>query len=57
MMNAEEYLIRSQLFRRLKNDAYGQLVELYAARLAKEGARSPEHAAISWIGSRAAAQR
>lgn len=37
MMRAEEYLGRSRLFRHLKNEPYGQLIELYAARLAKEG--------------------
>jgi site-specific recombinase XerD len=36
-MGAEEYLRRSYLFRRLKNGPHGQLVELYAARLAKDG--------------------
>ena len=36
-MVAEEYLSRSRLFRRLKRGAHGQIVELYAARLAKEG--------------------
>jgi site-specific recombinase XerD len=37
MMVAEEYLDRSRLFRRLKNGPDGQLVELYAARLVKDG--------------------
>ena len=37
MMNAEEYLGRSRLFRRLRSGPHGQLVELYAARLVKEG--------------------
>ena len=37
MMIAEEYLGRSRLFRRLRSGPHGQLVELYAARLAKEG--------------------
>jgi site-specific recombinase XerD len=37
MMVAEEYLGRSRLFRRLKREAHGQLVELYAARLVKDG--------------------
>ena len=37
MMIAEEYLGRSRLFRRLKSGPDGQLVEVYAARLAKEG--------------------
>lgn len=36
-MVTEEYLGRSRLFRRLKSGAHGQLVELYAARLVKEG--------------------
>ena len=35
-MIAEEYLGRSRVFRRLKSGAYGQLVELYAARLVKD---------------------
>jgi site-specific recombinase XerD len=37
MMIAEEYLGRSRLFRRLKSGPEGQLVEVYAARLAKDG--------------------
>ncbi len=37
MMTAAEYLSRSRLFRRLKNGPHGQLVELYAARLVKDG--------------------
>ncbi|HUA56177.1 MAG TPA: site-specific integrase [Candidatus Sulfotelmatobacter sp.] len=37
MMVAEEYLVRSRLFGRLKSSPHGRLVELYAARLAKEG--------------------
>src|ERR1700730_1762651 len=37
MMVAEEYLSRSRLFRRLKSGPHGQLVELYAARLVKDG--------------------
>jgi site-specific recombinase XerD len=36
-MVAEEYLSRSRLFRRLKSGPHGQLIELYAARLAKDG--------------------
>ena len=36
-MTAEEYLSRSRLFRRLKNGPHGQLVELYAARLVRDG--------------------
>jgi site-specific recombinase XerD len=37
MINAEDYLNRSRLFRRLKNGAHGQLIELYAARLVEVG--------------------
>ena len=37
MMIAEEYLGRSRLFRRLKSGPDGQLVEVYAARLGKDG--------------------
>jgi hypothetical protein len=37
MMTAEEYLSRSRLVRRLKSGPHGQLVELYAARLVKDG--------------------
>lgn len=37
MMIAEEYLGRSRLFRRLKSGPDGKLVEVYAARLAKDG--------------------
>ena len=36
-MIAEEYLGRSRLFRRLKSGPDGQLVEVYAARLVKDG--------------------
>jgi hypothetical protein len=36
-MVAEEYLSRSRLFRRLKKGPHGQIVELYAARLVKDG--------------------
>jgi site-specific recombinase XerD len=36
-MIAEEYLNRSRLLRRLKNQPYGSYVELYASRLAKVG--------------------
>jgi site-specific recombinase XerD len=36
-MIAEEYLESSRLFRRLKNGPHGQLVELYAVRLVKDG--------------------
>ncbi len=35
-MITEEYLRRSHLFRRLKNEPHGQIVELYAARLVKD---------------------
>jgi site-specific recombinase XerD len=35
-MIAEEYLSRSQLFRRLRSGPHGQIVELYAARLVKD---------------------
>jgi len=37
MMVTEEYLGRSRLFQRLKSGPHGQLVELYAARLVKDG--------------------
>ena len=37
MMVAEEYLGMSRLFRRLKSGPHGRLVELYAARLVKDG--------------------
>ena len=36
-MVAEEYLSRSRLFRNLKSGPHGHLVELYAARLVKDG--------------------
>jgi site-specific recombinase XerD len=36
-MLAEEYLVRSRLFWRLKSGPHRQLVELYAARLVKDG--------------------
>ncbi|WP_280554802.1 hypothetical protein [Halomonas sp. 25-S5] len=39
-MVAEEYLGRSRLFRRLKSGPHGQLIELYAARLVKDGLAS-----------------
>ena len=35
-MELEEYLGRSQLYRRLRSDPHGQLVERYAARLVEE---------------------
>lgn len=37
MMDTEEYLRRSQVFRRLKNDFHGPLIERYAARLVEDG--------------------
>ena len=36
-MIAEQYLGRSQLYRRLKNGSHGPLIERYAARLASNG--------------------
>lgn len=36
-MVTEEYLSRSRLFRRLKNGPQGELIELYTARLVKDG--------------------
>lgn len=36
-MITEEYLRRSQLFRRMKSGPHGRLVDLYAARLVKDG--------------------
>jgi len=36
-MISEDYLGRSKLFRRLKSGPHGHLVELYAARLVKDG--------------------
>jgi site-specific recombinase XerD len=51
MMVAEEYLSRSRLFRRLKTGAHGQLVELYAARLVKDGlARQGTWRCLSLVG-------
>ena len=38
-MTGKEYLNRSRLFRCLKSEPYGQLVELYAARLVQDGLR------------------
>jgi Phage integrase, N-terminal SAM-like domain len=50
-MIAEEYLARSQLFRRLKSGPHGQLVELYAARLVKdELARQGTWRCLSLVG-------
>lgn len=37
MMVADEYLGRSRVFRHLKSGPHGQLIELYAARLVKDG--------------------
>ncbi|MGP5018424.1 hypothetical protein ACTXK7_12245 [Vreelandella alkaliphila] len=37
IMMAEEYLGRSRVFRLLKSCPYGQLIELYAASLVKDG--------------------
>jgi hypothetical protein len=51
-MIAEEYSGRSWLFQRLKNGPHGQLVERYAVRLVKEGARSPWHLAVPQLGRR-----
>jgi len=36
-MSAEEYLSRSRLYQCLKSGPHGELVELYAARLVKDG--------------------
>ena len=37
MMNAEEYLRRSRVFRRLKDGLHGPLIERYTARLVEDG--------------------
>ena len=51
MMAAEEYLGRSRLFRRLKSGPHGQLVDLYAARLVKDGlARQGIWRCLSLVG-------
>jgi site-specific recombinase XerD len=51
MMIAEEYLGRSRLFRRLKSGPHGQFVELYAARLVKDGlARQGTWRCLSLVG-------
>ena len=51
-MVAEEYLGRSRLFRRLKNGPHGQLVELYAAGLVKDGlARQGAWRCLSLVGA------
>jgi len=52
MMNAEEYLGRSRLFRRLKRGPDGQLVEVYAARLAKDGLARHGTLAVPQLGRR-----
>lgn len=52
MMVAEEYLGRSRLFWRLKNGLHGQPVELYAARLIKDGlARQGAWRCLSLVGA------
>jgi len=52
-MIAEEYLSRSRLFRRLRRGPHGQLVELYAARLAKDGlARHGTWRCLSLVGQK-----
>jgi site-specific recombinase XerD len=51
MIVAEEYLGRSRLFRRLKSGPNGQFVELYAARLVKDGlARHGTWRCLSLVG-------
>jgi hypothetical protein len=50
-MIAEEYLRRSRLFRRLKRGRHGQLVELYASHLVKDGlARQGTWRGLSLVG-------
>lgn len=50
-MIAEEYLRRSRLFWRLKSGSHGQLVELYATRLVKDGlARQGTWRCLSLVG-------
>ena len=59
-MEVEEYLCRSQLYRRLRSGPHGQLVERYAARLVEE--RLVQHGTwrclnvvgglLSWIAAR-----
>jgi site-specific recombinase XerD len=52
MMIAEDYLGRSQLYRRLKSGPHGQLVELYAARLVKDGlARQGTWRCLNLVGN------
>ena len=48
MMIAEEYLGRSRLFRRLKSGPDGRLVEVYAARIAKDGLAGRGSGASTW---------
>jgi hypothetical protein len=36
-MNAEEYLCRSHLFKRLKSGPSGRVVEVFAARIVNDG--------------------
>jgi site-specific recombinase XerD len=51
MTIAKEYLDRSRLFRRLKIGPHGELVELYAARLVKDGfARQGVWRCLSLVG-------
>ena len=50
-MIAEEYLSRSRLFQRLKSSPHGQHVELYAARLVKDGlARQSTWRSLNLLG-------
>lgn len=50
-MVAEEYLGRSRLFRRLKSGPHGQVVELYAVRLVRDGlARQGTWRCLSLVG-------
>ena len=50
-MIAEEYLSRSRLYRRLRNEPHGELVELYASRLAQERlARQGTWRCLSLVG-------
>jgi hypothetical protein len=50
-MIAEEYLSRSRLYRRLRNEPHGELIELYAARLTQEGlARHGTWRCLSLVG-------
>lgn len=46
-MIAEEYLSRSRLYRRLRNEPHGELVELYASRLSQEGLVRQAHGGAS----------